>query len=120
MPFEKGHSLSKGRPKGTKNKRTVEFEEVLKRHNFCPASALIECYRKAMADYEYYAELLRNNRISPMEDNSHKNLRIAADLAKELSSFSYPKLKSIEQSKPSVLDGPRPLKHLTNEELEAQ
>jgi hypothetical protein len=114
VAYKKGEG---GRPRGARNKRTVEFMSVLEKANFCPASALIGCYLKALADYEYYSELLRSNRISPMEDNSSKYLRIASDLAKDLSSYAYPKLKSIEQTKSS--DEERPLKDLTDEELEA-
>ena len=105
-----------GRPKGAKNKRTAEFKEALERRNFSPADALMDCYKKAMDDYEYYAELLRANRISPMEDNSYKNLKIAADLAEKIASYTYPKLKSIEQVKD--MDQDRPLKNISDEELD--
>lgn len=111
--FQKGQG---GRPKGAKNKRTQEFKEALEKRHFCPANALIDCYEKAMADYEYYSELLRSNRISPMEDNSHKNLQIAASLAEKIASYTFPKLKSIEQIKDVNQD--RPLKDLSDEELD--
>lgn len=98
MPFEKGHKLSLGRPKGTKNKRTIEFQEVMDRKNFNVAEALVYCYRQAIKKYKYYNERLEDGRLSPMEDNAPKYLKIASDMAKDMASYSFPKLKSIDQT----------------------
>jgi hypothetical protein len=121
MGFIKGHGKFQkgegGRPRGSKNKRTKEFVEVLERKNFCLASALIECYKDARAEYKYYSELFRNNRISPMEDNSHKHLKNAADILEKIGGYSYPKLKSIERLK--RIDEDRPLKDISDEELDS-
>lgn len=114
MAYKKGQG---GRPKGARNKRTVEFEDALKQKDFSPALALIQCYNRAISDYKYYRKRVRQGFLSPMEDNSHKNLKIAADLAKELASYSYPKLKSVEQVKvPTESD--RPLEKMSDEELD--
>lgn len=104
MPkFEIGNP---GKPKGALNKRSKEFLEVLEKHNFCPASALIECYLEAKKTYDNYAiiyESIEDARIEkglnamPTEDKADKYLKIAADIAKDLSSYAYPKLKSVEK-----------------------
>lgn len=114
MGFQKGEG---GRPKGARNKRTKEFMDVLERRGFVPADALIDCYNHAIADYKYYSELFRSNRISPMEDNSHKHLKIAADIAEKVATYTYPKLKSIE--KKNTTPAERPLEDVSDEELDS-
>lgn len=112
MAFEPGNRLSKGRPRGTKNKRTVEFHHVMEQKNFNVAEALVWCYRQAVKQYKSYANKLEDGRLSPMEDNAPKYLKIASDMAKEMASYSFPKLKSIEQQKTSLLDGMTPQQKL--------
>lgn len=85
MGFEKGHKLAKGRIKGSKNKRSLEFQEALDRHNFNPAEALFDLYTKAMVGVDH-----GNRNEKPLY------LKIAADLAKEMASYVYPKLRSVE------------------------
>lgn len=114
MAYKKGEG---GRPRGAKNRRTVEFVAVLEKRKFCTASAFLELYEKALTDYEYYSARLRAGLVSPMEDNSHKNLKIAVDILKEIASFAYPKLKSVEQIK-TPDEAERPLKDLSDEELD--
>lgn len=91
---------------------------VLEAEGFDAAKALIECYRDAKKTYDNYgliydaisdARQEKNSATgefaTPTEDNAHKYLKIAADIAKDLASYSYPKLKAIEQTKGSPLDG---------------
>lgn len=112
MPFKPGEG---GRQPGALNRRSKDFLAILEKHDFCPASALIECYRDAKKTYDNYGviyEAICDARISkneadgslgaPTEDNAHKYLKIAADVAKELSGYAYPKLKSVEQGKLDV------------------
>lgn len=102
----------RGRPPGSHNKRTIEFMRVLEAEGFDPAKALIECYREAKKTYDNYgliydaiadARTLKNDSdgsfAAPAEDNAHKYLKIAADIAKDLASYAYPKLKAIEQQR---------------------
>lgn len=103
MAFKKGEG---GRPKGAKNRRTKEFMDVLEAQEFCPASALIACYHKAIKVYDSYGVIYdaivdareKAGEVYPLEDNGHKYLKIAADIAEKLSSYAYPKLKSIDQN----------------------
>lgn len=44
-------------------------------------------------------------RISPMESNAAKYLKIAAENAAQLAGYAYPKLKAIEQIKANPTDG---------------
>lgn len=102
-----------GRPKGVRNKRTVEFMAVLENQGFCPASALIQCFEEAKRTYDNYGTIYqaiseaRENTGNPVpvEDNAHKYLKIAADIAKDLAGYAYPKLKAIEHQKPNPLEG---------------
>lgn len=115
--FQVGHKLAKGRPKGSINKRSQNFYDVLERENFCPASALIEIYREAKKTYDNYATIYdaiveakdaKGLDASPVEDKADKYLKIALDAAKDLASYSFPKLKAIEQQKNNPLEGMTP------------
>lgn len=110
MPFQPGHKLSKGKPKGSVHKRTQSFLDVLERENFCAATALIETYREARKIYDNYAviydaieELRADKGLMPTEDKADKYLKIALDAAKDLAGYSFPKLKAIEQQKNNPL-----------------
>lgn len=112
MPFQPGHKLSKGKPKGSIHKRTQNFLDVLERENFCAATALIEIYREAKKTYDNYAIIyealedarkLKGETIAPTEDKADKYLKIAIDAAKDLAGYSFPKLKAIEQQKDNPL-----------------
>lgn len=107
-----------GKPKGAIGKRSKEFLAVLEKHNFCPATALIECYTEAKKTYDNYGviydaicdaneERARDHGFQnvPPEDNAHRYLKIAADIAKDLSGYAYPKLKAIEQTKNDPTQG---------------
>lgn len=106
-----------GRPKGAIGKRSQHFLEVLEKHNFCAATAMVECYREARKTYDNYgliydaicdAREAKEGFVAPTEDNAHKYLKIAADLAKELGSYSYPKLKAVEQTHETPTEGMTP------------
>lgn len=120
--FEPGNP---GKPKGAIHKRSKHFLEVLEKHNFCAATALIECYIEAKKTYDNYGTIYdaisdartdKNHEsgqfAAPTEDNGHKYLKIAADIAKDLASYSYPKLKAMEQNKKSPLDDMTPEQQL--------
>lgn len=102
MGFKKGEG---GRPKGARNRRTKEAKEIAQAKGFSPIEALIYCYHEAVSQYQHYKDLLMQNRISPMEDNGAKYLKIASDNAKEVGSFIYPKLKSIDHNLEAEVDG---------------
>lgn len=97
MTFTPGHKRSKGRPKGSTSLRTLGLLDSLDKHKFDPITAMIYIHNEALKNYENYKERFQANRISPMEDNSHKFLKIAADMAREFAGYAYPKLKAIEQ-----------------------
>lgn len=118
MSFEPGHKLALGRPIGSRNKRTIEFLEVLEENGFCAATALMDCYKEAKKTYDNYGLIYdaisearddKNHETgqfaAPTEDHAHKYLKIAADIAKELASYSYPKLKAIEQRRVNGTEG---------------
>jgi hypothetical protein len=109
MPFKVGNP---GKPKGTIHKRTLEFRAVLEAAGFCPATALLETYKIALAQFADDLEKLESGRISPMESSAAQYLKIACDVSKELASYSYPKLKAIEQQKPDPLIDMTPVQKL--------
>ena len=127
MAFTKGHKLSKGRPKGLPNKRTADFLDVLAKHNFCPATAMIETYNEAFTIYKSYSTIYAAIRQAksndagydvPLEDKCDKYLKIAGDMAKEISSYAYPKRKAIETTvDQAVLDAIKSLEGKTDQEL---
>lgn len=94
MKFEPGHKLSKGRPLGSLNKRTSELISLLEESGFDPASELIECYAEARQTWKKMPY-----------DAGLGYLKIASEIARELASYCYPKIKSVEQIKGNILDG---------------
>lgn len=110
--FQPGNKLSKGKPKGSLNKRTITFLETLEKEDFNPAAALIEIYREAKKTYDNYgiiyqaieeARDAKGQNSFPTEDKADKYLKIALDAAKDLASYSYPKLKATEQKQDDPL-----------------
>lgn len=94
MPFETGHKKYGGKRVGSVNKRTKEFETLLAHHDFCPASAQIDVYRKAEMQYES-ADQEQNT------DLALKSLKIMSETSRDLCSYAYPKLKTIDYKKSS-------------------
>jgi hypothetical protein len=105
MTFQVGHKKFAGRPMGAKNKRTKEFLEILEASGFCPATALMDIYKISMARFAEECAKEDSGRISPMESNAVKYLKIAGDHAAELASYSYTRLKAIEHQRVSVTEG---------------
>jgi len=68
-PFKKGQG---GRPKGSKNKRTVELKERLEELGADPIAVLVELM------------------------GSSEDEKIRTDCAKTLTGYLYPRLKSVE------------------------
>ena len=80
MPWPKGKPRGSkppgaGRKKGTPNKRTVEIEELFRRHHFNPIERMIELCNKPRVPLEIKAQFL-----------------------KELAQYGWPKRKAVEHS----------------------
>lgn len=105
MPFQPGHKLSHGRIQGSRNRRTKEFLDILEASGFCPATALMDIYKIAMTRFTEECAKEDAGRISPMESNAVKYLKIAGDHAAELASYSYTRLKAIEHQRISLTEG---------------
>ncbi len=103
MPFQPGNKIAKGRPIGSLNRRTSELIAKLEEGGFDPAGELIDCYQEARAAYK---------KLDLEEGLGY--LKIASDIAKDLASFCYPKIKAVEQIKGNILEGMS-----TQEKLEA-
>lgn len=108
MAFKPGHQLSKGRPAGSLNRRSIEFRAVLEAAGFCPATAMMDTYKTALTKFAEECAKEDNGRISPMESHAAKYLKIASDNAADLASYTYPKLKAIEQKKSDPLSDMTP------------
>lgn len=92
--FEVGHAKLGGRVVGSPNKRTLDFQRTMQEANFDVATALLEIHRKAMY-YEQHAK----------QESKSYFLKIALDAAKEIASYTYPKLKSVEHKQSNMLEG---------------
>lgn len=103
--FTPGHKLSKGRPKGVPNKRTQYAQEILEKAGFCPITAMMDTYHISMTIFKEELEKLSTGRTSPLECEAAKYLKTAADMASDLASYSYPRLKSVEQTRSSPFEG---------------
>jgi hypothetical protein len=116
-----------GKVKGSVNKRTKEFLAVLEQHNFCPASAMIAIHKEAMKTYENYGVIYdaicdakeeKEGYSAPVQDNAHTYLKIAGDMAKEISSYAYAKRKAIEQTiDPALVETIKSLEGKSEKEL---
>lgn len=95
--FEIGHKQAKGRPPGSRNKRTLEFRAVLDENQFDPATELLTAYDVARECFNLSGR-----------DEKPVYLRMVIDVLKEITSYSYPKLKSIDLIKSSPLQGLTP------------
>lgn len=94
MAKPKGLPKTGGRRKGTPNKRTQEFIDVLQRRKFSPADALIDVYRKALRSYEAG----HGSSSGDGPDMTFKYLEIAQKAASELMQYRFPKRKAIEHT----------------------
>lgn len=96
MPFEPGHKLATGRPKGSSSQRTKHFHEVLEARGFDLPEALVDIYAEAIKFYEY-------SKTDPVA--GPPALRLVLDAVKEIGSYSQPKLKAVEHKATNPLDG---------------
>lgn len=129
MPFKPGHKHAIGRPKGSMNKNNLQFREVLEKHNFCPATAMIEIFNEAKKVYQSYAVIYEaivaaksadQGYPAVLEDKADKYLKIAGDMAKDLASYAYAKRKAIETTiDPDLLAAIELYKDKSDEELVA-
>lgn len=103
MTFKPGNTYGNGRPKGAVNNRTREFQEILAARGFNLGEALCDIYFEAIEYFEY-------SKTDPIA--GPPALRLVLDAAKELGAYSQPKLKSIELSKSSSLEGMSPQEKL--------
>lgn len=87
-----GKAKTGGRKKGTPNKRTQEFIEVLERRKFSPADALIDVYRKALKAFNSGA----GKSFGDGPDMNFKYLEIANKAACDLMQYRFPKRKALE------------------------
>src|ERR1700744_361325 len=85
-----------GRRPGAINRKTKHFQEVLKERGFDLAEALCDIYFEAINYFEY-------SKTDPIA--GPQALKLVLDAAKEIGQYSQPKLKSIEVSKGSSLEG---------------
>ena len=100
------------RPKGSRNKRTEEFYAAIEKSKFNIPKAYLWAYKEAKKNYTEYAEMFRDKRLSPMEDNRPKLLGIMINILKDISSHVYPKIKAIEIVNMDLLQGMTPAQRL--------
>lgn len=119
--FEPGNKFGKGRPLGSVSpisKIRRDFYHSLEDANFDPAKELMEIYFKAKGLFDNYGIIydklvegaLERGDPFPVEDKADKYLKISLDAVKEIASYCYPKLKSIE------LKDKNPLEDLSRDE----
>ncbi len=101
-----------GRPPGAINKRSKDFMAILEKNGFCPASAMMDIFKVSMQKFAEDLEKENDGRISPMESNAAKYLKIAADMTSDLATYAYPKLKAIEHAKLNVAENMSPEQRL--------
>lgn len=92
--FLPGNKLGQGRPKGTLNQRSLDYAATLAAHNFNPAAALLDIFKRAMKDYE---------EADPEQRPTFLNIAMSA--ADKMQPYVYPKLSSVEVQTKNPLDG---------------
>jgi hypothetical protein len=86
-----------GRPKGSKNVKSIEFLEELSKHNFNAIQALLWTCHKSKARIEYYEKKVASGEFTPGEDKSAHFLAIYLATVKEITSYVYGKPKSRDE-----------------------
>jgi hypothetical protein len=87
MAKPKGSEKTGGRKKGTPNKRTQVFLEILEEQDFCVVRSSIRLYRKALRQFK-----------EDQSDFRFKYLEIAQRGLMDLMQYQYPKRKSVEHT----------------------
>lgn len=80
-----------GRPKGTPNKKTVEFLQIMQEQDFVPGEEFIKLYRRQMKIYE----LRRKNKNIP---GMVEVLSNASTTLNNICQYVYPKKKAVEHT----------------------
>lgn len=80
-----------GRKKGTPNKRTVEFLELLEKHDFAPGEEMIYCYREMIKLFNY--RKVRGNIAGAVD-----TLKKAEEILNDICQYVYPRKKAVEHS----------------------
>lgn len=88
MPFQPGHKLSTGKPKGTIHKYTRDFRDTLAENNFDIAKTLLQLFQENLKKYNETTDIQHQIQF----------MRMTVDLAKDIASYAMPKLKAIEVS----------------------
>ncbi len=91
--FKPGQPKIGGREKGTPNKKSLEFQSILEKHNFNPGEALVEIYKKQMEIFN----LMREKRPYALT-NASILLEKAGVTVNNICQYVYPRKKAIEHS----------------------
>jgi hypothetical protein len=115
-------SPGSGRKKGSLNQKTKDLVELMDKHGFDPAEALMELYSSARKAFDHYDEIYdaiidRKTQLgikTPTVDHGPTYLKMAADIASELMQYRYPKRKALEVTeKKSESDQTKPVVYTT-------
>ena len=92
--FKPGHSGNpKGRGKGTPNKKTVEFMQMLEEKGFDPGAAYVELFQKQMQLYEEKRKQNPKHKIS-----QGVLLNQASQTLNNICQYVYPRKKAVEHT----------------------
>ena len=112
VPFKKGNTLSKGRPKGSRNLVSKRANDICEALNFNPIAEMINAAKEAKKTYENYAVIYEAickgremNGLFPTDDKADKYLSIYADTAAKVARHVFPTIKAIEPTTPSLTEG---------------
>ena len=98
--FQVGHKFSTGRPKGSPDKRTLKFQEVLEANGYNPALALLELQREAYQNYQRG------------DDKAQAYFKDACNLAMDIAGYVFAKPKAIEITTNNAMEGMTPEQRL--------
>jgi hypothetical protein len=87
-----------GRPAGSLNKRTQRFAQLIEEYGFDAAEQFVWIYSEAKEKY--------------LKRGDMRALNTALDAAREIASYCFPKLKSVEHIKVNPMQGLSPQQRL--------